>query len=152
MHKYFKRGDAARLRIRGRRLAARYRCELTDCLIEVVAALHGGEGACVVQQHAHARLAYAIHIDGPDIFVRQRDPFTRHGDDRHSLIELGEWRRTYLWSPLKKLPSTLGHGFDSLSPVEALGHLARYEAMDNLGIECISALILKLGPGDDADP
>lgn len=147
MHKYLRREEhlGRGSIVSGLAMTRRYRCELTNSLIDVIDALHLGRGQVVVQSHAHAQLVFELVVDDQEVAVRQRDPFTSYGSERSSLIDLERWRRSYLWSPLKKIPSTMGRGFELLEHHEVLEHLARYEAMDNLGIECISGIILPLG-------
>ncbi|MDF1664880.1 MAG: hypothetical protein P1V97_24175 [Planctomycetota bacterium] len=149
MHKYLKRNEQQEFSKFGESISRRYHVELTNSLIEAIMALHSGDGRVVVQQHAHANLAFEIAVleehGQADIFIRQRDPFTTQGSDSHRLIPLLEWRQHYLWSPLKKIPSSMGRGFESLSANEVLEHLARYSEMDNLGIECISGILIPFG-------
>jgi hypothetical protein len=148
MHKYLKRNDPLSFQKHNQSLSRRYRVELTNSLIDIIFALHQGLGRVVVQQHAHANLAYEMAVlqenGSTEFFIRQRDPFTSHGSSQHRLIPLFEWREKYLWSPLKKIPSSMGCGFESLDANEVLQHLARYEEMDNLGIECISGILIPL--------
>jgi hypothetical protein len=149
MHKYLKRNDQQEFSKDTETLSQRYRVELSNSLIDVIMALHQGEGRVVVQQNAHAQLAYELHVDQSEneinFFIRQRDPFTSYGSHQHRLVPLLEWRECYLWSPLKKIPSSMDHGFESLSASEVLEHLARYEEMDNLGVECVSGILIPLG-------
>jgi len=144
MHKYLRRDEAREASLSGdAKIEHRYRCVLTDSLLDVVTALHSGHGRIVVQQQAHARLAYELLVESGAVLVRQRDPFMGSGSDDHHLIPLAEWRQSYLWSPLKKIPSTMGFGFDRLSQREVREHLARYGEMANLGIECISGILVR---------
>lgn len=149
MHKYLKRNDQQHFSKFGETLSRRYHVELTNSLLEAILALHSGQGQVVVQQAAHANLAYEIAVleehGQVEIYIRQRDPFTTQGSDSHRLIPLLDWRQNYLWSPLKKIPSSMGHGFESLSANEVLEHLARYSEMDNLGVECISGILIPFG-------
>lgn len=146
MHKYLKRNDHQHFSLGSEQgFERRYRCELTNSLIDVIMAFHSGRGAVVVQQSAHAQLAFQIIVEDQQLFVCQRDPFTRHGTDYFSRIALADWRQHYLWSPLKKIPSTMGSGFESLTAEEVLDHLARYESMDNLGVECVSGILIDIG-------
>ncbi|RMG15290.1 MAG: hypothetical protein D6731_08625 [Planctomycetota bacterium] len=128
-----------------------YRVRLTNSLLDVCEALWTGRGRLVIQRSAHAHLGFGLRYDagGGDVRVCMRDPMHPTGRG-HSLLALEVLRRDYLWSPLKKIPRLMGpHGFPRLTADELLGHLERYESMENLGVDCPSALLYRL---EDAPP
>lgn len=130
--------------------AGDYRVRLTNSLIEVCEALWTGRARLVVQRRAHARLAFGLALDDEaEPVVLMRDPMAPDGRG-HDLVSLDTMRVEFLWSPLKKIPRLMGpHGFEKLSAEELLGHLERYDSMDNLGVDCPSALVYKAA---DAPP
>lgn len=134
----------------GLRVERDYRVRLTCSLLDVVEALWTGRARLVIQRRAHAHLAFGLEReDDGTWWVLMRDPMhgTGSGFSRASLETL---RLDYLWSPLKKLPRLMGpHGFPSLSAEALLGHLERYDGMENLGVECPSALVWR---AEDAPP
>lgn len=150
----FKYLEAGRLREvdlgDGLRVERDYRVRLTCSLLDVVEALWTGRARLLIQRRAHAHLAFGLERGRDDAWwVLMRDPMhgTGPGFSRASLETL---RRDYLWSPLKKLPRLMGpHGFPTLGAEALLGHLARYDDMENLGVECPSALVYRAA---DAPP
>ena len=150
----FKYLESGRLREvdlgQGLRLERDYRVRLTCSLLDVVEALWTGRGRLVIQRRAHAHLAFGLEPDDQVSWsVLMRDPMhgTGPGFSRASLVTL---RTDYLWSPLKKIPRLMGpHGFPSLTAETLLGHLERYDSMENLGVECPSALVWR---AEDAPP
>jgi hypothetical protein len=134
----------------GLRLERDYRVRLCCSLIDVCEALWRGSARLVIQRRAHAHLAFGLEREDDDTWwVLMRDPMhgTGAGFSRASLETL---RLDYLWSPLKKIPRLMGpHGFPALTAEALLGHLERYDTMENLGVECPSALVWKK---DDAPP
>ena len=150
----FKYLEAGRLREvdlgRGLRIERDYRVRLTCSLLDVVEGLWTGRARLVIQRRAHAHLAFGREADDEGgWWVLMRDPMhgTGPGFSRASLETL---RLDYLWSPLKKLPRLMGpHGFTSLDAEALLGHLERYDGMENLGVECPSALVWR---AEDAPP
>jgi hypothetical protein len=142
----FKYLESGRLREvdlgQGQRLERDYRVRLTNSLVDVVEALWTGRARLVIQRRAHAHLAFGLEQeDDGTWWVLMRDPMhgTGVGFSRASLETL---RLDYLWSPLKKIPRLMGpHGFQSLTAEALLGHLERYDGMENLGVECPSALV-----------
>lgn len=150
----FKYLEAGRLREvdlgDGLRVERDYRVRLTCSLLDVVEALWTGRGRLLIQRRAHAHLAFGLEREDDDTWwVLMRDPM--HGTGRgFSRASLATLRLDYLWSPLKKLPRLMGpHGFPSLGAEALLGHLERYDGMENLGVECPSALVYRI---DDAPP
>jgi hypothetical protein len=150
----FKYLEAGRLREvdlgGGLRVEGDYRVRLTCSLLDVVEALWTGRGRLVIQRRAHAHLAFGLEREDDDTWsVLMRDPMhgTGPGFSRASLETL---RLDYLWGPLKELPRLVGPaGFPSLGADELLGHLERYDGMENLGVECPSALVYR---AEDAPP
>lgn len=150
----FKYLEAERLREvdlgAGLRVERDYRVRLTCSLLDVVEALWTGRARLLIQRRAHAHLAFGLERDDDGAWwVLMRDPMhgTGAGFSRASLETL---RLDYLWSPLKKLPRLMGpFGFPSLTAEALLGHLERYDSMENLGVECPSALVYRL---EDAPP
>ncbi len=133
----------------GVRLEHDYRVRLTCALLDVVEALWSGRGRLIVQRRAHAHLVFGLERQGGAWHVLVRDPMHAPGP-AHGWLDLGELRRDYLWSPLKKLPRLMGpHAFPSLGADALLGHLERYDGMENLGVECPSALLFR---AQDAPP
>lgn len=127
-----------------------YRVRLTNSLLDVCEALWTGRGRLVIQRAAHAHLAFGLERtpDG-EFLLLFRDPMMRSGPG-FSRLTLETVRRDYLWPPLKKIPRLMGaHGFPSLTAEELLGHLERYDSMENLGVDCPSALLY---PESDAPP
>lgn len=141
MQKYLRRSEHRRFGLLGD-----YELFLSNSILDALLALFTGSGVVVLQQAAHAQLAFELVFDEDPhaVSVRQRDPFTPGPGDDHNVIQLAEWRREFFWSPLKKIPTTMGRGFDCLSAEETLDHLARYEGMDNLGLECSSAILVRV--------
>ena len=151
MFKFLERGMLLEFDCEGAKFHQDYAIRLTSSLIDVVEALWTGVGRLVIQRSAHAHLGYGIEHD-PDngrFLVRMRDPMTRSGPG-YSLQTLSELRQSYLWSPLKKIPRLMGpHGFNQLEPDELLGHLERYDEMENLGVDAHSAILYRR---EDAPP
>lgn len=149
LFKYLESGRLARVHPGGASFAQEYRVRLTCSLLDVVEALWSGRGRLVIQRRAHAYLAFGLEVDERGERVLFRDPMhsTGPGCDRISLETL---RRDYLWSPLKKIPRLMGpHGFRQLTAEALLGHLRRYDEMENLGVDCPSALVYR---APDAPP
>jgi hypothetical protein len=149
LFKYLESGRLPTLLLEGGRFAHDYRVRLTASLLDVVEALWTGKGRLVMQKRAHARLAFALEIRGEAApLVRVRDPLSSRAG--HELVSLELLRREFLWSPLKKIPRLMGpDAFESLEASELMGHLTRYDEMDNLGVECPSALVYRV---EDAPP
>lgn len=148
--KYLESGRLKSLRWKGDSLEGDYRVRLTNSLADVALALWTGRGRLLVQRSAHARLIFALE-EGKhgDVVACLRDPMRSPGPS-YEKISLETLRFDYLWSPLKKIPRLFGPGlFSSLSAEELLGHLDRYETMDNLGVDCPSALLYRAA---DAPP
>lgn len=144
LFKYLESGRLQRLELFGGHFVQDYRVRLTHSLLDVVEALWSGRGRLLVQRAAHAYLVFGVDVDrGGQVSVRLRDPFEPTGPGYASL-PLESLRENFLWSPLKKIPRLMGpHGFPELTADELLGHLERYETMENLGIECPSALLFR---------
>lgn len=150
----FKYLEAERLREvdlgQGLKLERDYRVRLCNSLVDVVEALWTGRARLLIQRRAHAHLAFGLEREDDDTWwVLMRDPMhgTGSGFSRASLETL---RLDYLWSPLKKIPRLMGaHGFPTLTAEQLLGHLERYDGMENLGVECPSALVYRQ---EDAPP
>lgn len=129
--------------------AGNYRVRLTNSLLDVCEALWTGRGRLVIQRSAHAHLAFGLEMRNDDFVVLFRDPMTRSGPG-FTRLSLEALRRDYLWAPLKKIPRLMGpHGFPSLTAEELIGHLDRYDEMENLGVDCPSALLYRK---EDAPP
>ena len=123
--------------------SADYAVRLTCSLIDVIEALWTGEARLVIQRSAHAHLGYAIDAQDDSFMVRFRDPMMRSGPG-FNLVSLEILCRDYMWSPLKKIPRLMGpHAFNELSAEELIGHLERYTSMENLGVDCPSALLYR---------
>lgn len=151
MFKYLERGMLKEFQVDGVGFQADYAIRLTCSLIDVVEALWTGRGRLVIQRSAHAHLGFGLELDpqSGEFQVRMRDPMTRSGPGS-SLLSLEELRQTYLWSPLKKIPRLMGpHAFQSLSAEELIGHLERYDTMENMGVDCPSAILYRR---EDAPP
>lgn len=145
MFKYLERGMLREFESDGAQFHQDYAVRLTASLIDVVEALWKGCGRLVIQRSAHAHLGYGIEHDSETgrFMIRMRDPMTRSGPG-YSLQSLGELRQSYLWSPLKKIPRLMGpHGFNQLGPDELIGHLDRYDTMENLGVDSPSAILYR---------
>jgi hypothetical protein len=121
-----------------------YRVRLTCSLLEVCEALWTGRARLVVQRRAHARLAFGLALDDEaEPVVLMRDPMQSDGPG-HDMVSLDTLRFEFLWGPLKKIPRLMGpHAFASLTAEELIGHLDRYESMENLGVDCPSALVYR---------
>ena len=150
LFKYLESGRLATLRFGGETFVGDYRVRLTSSLSDVVEALWSGRARMLVQRSAHARLVFALEeAKGGDFVACLRDPMRSPGPS-YDKISLETLRFDYLWSPLKKIPRLFGPGlFDSLSAEELLGHLERYDSMENLGVDCPSALLYRAA---DAPP
>lgn len=123
--------------------SSNYTVRLTNSLIDVCEALWTGSARLVIQRSAHAHLAFALELVDGEFEVCFRDPMTRSGSG-YTHVSLESLRQNYLWSPLKKIPRLMGpHAFPQLSAEELLGHLERYDSMENLGIDCPSALVFR---------
>lgn len=145
LFKYLEGGRLKQVQPGGSPFAQEYRVRLTCSLLDVVEGLWTGRARLVIQRRAHAYLAFGI--EGESVLFRDPMHGTGPGCDRISLETL---RRDYLWSPLKKIPRLMGpHAFKKLSAEELLGHLARYDEMENLGVDCPSALVYRAA---DAPP
>jgi hypothetical protein len=145
MFKYLERGMLLEFESEGARFHQDYAVRICSSLIDVVEALWTGLGRLVIQRSAHAHLGYGIEQDPESgrFRVRMRDPMTRSGPG-YSLQSLSDLRQNYLWSPLKKIPRLMGpHGFNQLGPEELLGHLERYDSMENLGVDAPSAILYR---------
>ncbi|MCA8922794.1 MAG: hypothetical protein KDD82_13350 [Planctomycetes bacterium] len=150
LFKYLESGRLRELEIAGGRFRDDYRVRLTCSLLDVVEALWSGRGRLLVQRAAHAYLVFGVDVErGGAVSVRVRDPFEATGPG-YARLGLEALRENFLWSPLKKIPRLMGpHGFPQLTAEELLGHLERYEGMENLGVECPSALLFR---AEDAPP
>ncbi len=143
MFKYLEADRHLDLRDDEEGFAENYRVRLTNSLLDVCEALWTGRGRLVIQRSAHAHLAFGLEQQGDDFVVLFRDPMSRSGPG-FSRVSLEALRQDYLWSPLKKIPRLMGpHGFPSLSADELIGHLERYDEMENLGVDCPSALLYR---------
>lgn len=144
MFKYLERGMLTEFDVDGASFARDYAVRLSCSLLDVVEALWTGRGRLVIQRSAHAHLGYGLEQSAEGEFlVRMRDPMTRSGPG-YTLLSLEELRQSYLWSPLKKIPRLMGpHAFQSLGAEELLGHLERYDTMENLGVDCPSAILYR---------
>lgn len=154
LFKYLESGRLRELELEGGRFGREYRVRLTCSLVDVVEALWTGRARLVIQRRAHAHLAYGLELDDDEEWVLMRDPMTRTGPG-NSRLTLEALRQDYLWSPLKKIPRLMGpHAFPKLNAEELLGHLARYDEMENLGVDCPSALVYpaELAPPLNAPP
>ena len=143
LFKYLEGGRLSQVQPGGAAFGQEYRVRLTCSLLDVVEGLWTGKARLVIQRRAHAYLAFGLEVDARGERVLFRDPMhgTGPGCDRISLETL---RRDYLWSPLKKIPRLMGpHAFKKLSAEQLLGHLARYDEMENLGVDCPSALVYR---------
>jgi len=144
LFKYLESGRLTEVSPGGGRFAGDFRVRLTSSLIDVVEALWTGVGRLVIQRSAHAHLAFGLEVDGDEVRVLFRDPMHATGTGC-SRITLGALRTGYLWSPLKKIPRLMGpHGFPRLTAEELIGHLERYAEMENLGVDCPSALVYRV--------
>ena len=149
LFKYLESGRLARVTPDGAPFSREYRVRLTCSLLDVVEALWSGKGRLLIQRRAHAYLAFGLEVGPEREQVLFRDPMHSSGPgfDRISLETL---RRDYLWSPLKKIPRLMGpHAFRRLTADELIGHLERYDEMENLGVDCPSALVYR---AEDAPP
>lgn len=125
------------------RFSCDYAVRLTCSLIDVCEALWTGRGRLLIQRAAHAHLGFGLEVVDGEHLVRFRDPMTGSGRG-FTRVTLESLRRDYLWSPLKKIPRLMGpHGFMRLTADELLGHLERYDGMENLGVDCPSALLFR---------
>lgn len=145
LFKYLEAGNLKQLPFGGD-----YRVRLTCSLVDVCEALWTGRARLVVQRRAHARLAFGLALDDEaEPVVLMRDPMWPDGKG-HELVSLEKLRSEFLWSPLKKIPRLMGpHAFEKLTAEELVGHLERYESMDDLGVDCPSALVYR---AEDAPP
>lgn len=149
LFKYLESGRLQELDLAGGRFGADYRVRLTNSLLDVIEGLWTGRARLVIQRQAHAHLAFGLELDGEQEWVLMRDPMRASGRG-FERISLERLRRDFLWSPLKKIPRLLGpHAFPSLEAEELLGHLERYTEMENLGVDCPSALVY---PAQQAPP
>ncbi|MGE0706934.1 MAG: hypothetical protein AB7N76_02915 [Planctomycetota bacterium] len=143
MFKYLESGRLLELRDEGAGFSCDYTVRLTNSLIDVCEVLYSGRGRLVIQRSAHAHLGFGLEQRDGEYVVRMRDPMTRSGPG-YSRVSFETLRRDYLWSPLKKIPRLMGpHGFQELEAEELLGHLERYDAMENLGVDCPSAILYR---------
>jgi len=143
MFKYLESGRLRELADGEERFELDYRVRLTNSLIDVCEALWTGRARLLIQRSAHAHLGFGLEVAQGELRVKFRDPMTGAGPG-YSLVTLETLRRDYLWSPLKKIPRLMGpHAFPSLSADELLGHLERYDSMENLGVDCPSALLYR---------
>ena len=145
LFKYLEAGKLKELPVEGD-----FRVRLTSSLIDVIEALWTGKGRLVVQRRAHARLVFGLAFDdeAEPVFL-MRDPMSADGQG-FDLVSIETVRFEFLWSPLKKIPRLMGpHAFPQLTAEELLGHLERYEQMENLGVDCPSALVFRAA---DAPP
>ena len=143
LFKYLEGGGLAELEDAGDRCEQGYAVRLTNSLLDVCEALYTGRGRLVLQRAAHAHLCFGLDLEGDVVALRFRDPMTPSGPG-YSVLSLETLRRDYLWTPLKKIPRLMGpHGFLELSAEALLGHLERYDSMENLGVECTSALLYR---------
>jgi hypothetical protein len=149
LFKYLESGRLRELELEGGRFELDYRVRLTASLLDVVEGLWTGSSRLVIQRRAHAHLAFGLEREGDTWWVLMRDPM--HGSGQgFSRATLETLRVEYMWSPLKKIPRIMGPmGFPSLSADELQGHLKRYDEMNDLGLECPSALVWRR---EDAPP
>ena len=144
MFKYLEAGHLEELRDGEEGFTQQYRVRLTNSLLDVCEALWTGRGRLVIQRSAHAHLSFGLEAQGDDFVMLFRDPMTRSGPG-FTRLTLETVRRDYLWTPLKKIPRLMGpHGFPQLGAEELIGHLERYDTMENLGVDCPSALLYRL--------
>jgi hypothetical protein len=149
LFKYLESGRLRELELDGDRFEHDYRVRLTNSLLDVAEALWTGKGRLVIQRRAHAHLAFGLEVVDGEFLVRMRDPMRRDGPG-YDLVSLDTLRQDYLWSPLKKIPRLMGpHAFPQLQGEQLLGHLDRYDTMENLGVDCPSALVFR---AQDAPP
>lgn len=149
MFKYLEAGKLGEVLDGEETFSTEYTVRLTCSLIDVCQALWTGRGRLVIQRSAHAHLAFGLVVHDGVWSACWRDPMTRAGSG-YTKMSLEELRQYYLWSPLKKIPRLMGpHGFPQLSAEELLGHLDRYDTMENLGVDCPSALLFRR---DEAPP
>lgn len=149
MFKYLEGGRLLEVADAGETFASDYTVRLTCSLLDVCEALWTGRGRLVVQRAAHAYLGFGIAREGSAFGVRLRDPMWATGPGE-GFLSLARLRQDYLWSPLKKIPRLMGpHAFPQLSADELIGHLDRYAGMDDLGVECPSAILYRK---DEAPP
>jgi hypothetical protein len=144
MFKYLESGRLLELGDEGEGFSGNYAVRLTSSLIDVCEALWTGRGRLVIQRSAHAHLGYGLEeLESGEFVARFRDPMMRSGPGyRHVTLEA--LRRDFLWSPLKKIPRLMGpHGFPQLGAEELVGHLKRYDEMQNMGVDCPSALLFR---------
>ncbi|MDC3378806.1 hypothetical protein OAX78_00805 [Planctomycetota bacterium] len=143
LFKYLESGRLGELDFEGAGFQGDFRVRLTNSLLDTCEALWTGRGRLVVQRRAHAHLVYGLELDGNTFWALTRDPMRRTGPGGERLA-MEALRRDYLWSPLKKIPRLMGpHAFPQLSAEALLGHLERYDEMDNLGVDCPSALLFR---------
>ncbi len=143
MFKYFEGDRLQEVRDGDDGFSCDYTVRLTNSLIDVCEALWTGRGRLVIQRSAHAHLGFGLEVVDGEFLVRMRDPMTGSGPG-YSRVTLETLRRDYLWSPLKKIPRLMGpHGFMKLSAEELIGHLERYDTMENLGVDCPSAILYR---------
>jgi len=144
MFKYLESGCLLELDAEGETFSEDYTVRLTNSLIDVCETLWTGHGRLVIQRSAHAHLGFALErLEDGEWVAMFRDPMMRSGPG-YTRLSFESLRRDYLWSPLKKIPRLMGpHGFQQLGAEELLGHLERYESMENLGVDCPSALLYR---------
>jgi hypothetical protein len=143
MFKYLEADRLLELRDGEAGFQTNYRVRLTSSLLDVCAALWTGKGRLVIQRSAHAHLGFGLVQERGEFRVCMRDPMRSSGPG-FTTLSLETLRRDYLWSPLKKIPRLMGpHGFPSLKADELIGHLERYAEMENLGVDCPSALLYR---------
>lgn len=143
LFKYLESGRLAELELEGGRFELDFRVRLVNGLIDVLEALWTGRARLVIQRRAHAHLAFGLEQDEEATWVLMRDPMHGAGPG-FSRVPIDALRVEFLWSPLKKIPRLMGpHGFPALGAEALLGHLDRYGQMDDLGVECPSALVYR---------
>jgi hypothetical protein len=144
LFKYLESGRLREIRVGGEAIRGDYRVRLTGSFVDVAEALWTGRARLLVQRSAHARLVFAFDWDEQgEPWLALRDPLRAPGPG-HERISLETLRLDFLWSPLKKIPRLFGPtAFSELSAEELLGHLDRYDEMENLGVDCPSALLYR---------